>query len=98
MRQPESGLDERAWRTLLVLAVPIAVAGCGSGSPSGGSAASSGATATPTPRPLPEREYKAPVAGGARRASRSVGDVRNAGSRSALQSRLEKASKSLDKA
>jgi hypothetical protein len=80
------------------LAVPIAVAGCGSGAPSGGAAASNGATATPTPRVLTEREYKSLVADGARRVSRSVSNVRGAGSRSGLQSRLETGSKGLDEA
>jgi hypothetical protein len=85
-------------RTFLLLAVLIAIAGCGSGSPSGGSSASRGATATATPRVLTEREYKSLVAAGARTVRKSVREVRGAGSRSGLRSRLETASKRLDEA
>jgi hypothetical protein len=84
-------------RTLLVLLVPLTLAGCGSGSPSGSGAASDG-SATPAPKVLSESEYKALVTDDAHAVSRSLTDVRGAGSRSGLQARLDKAAKSLDKA
>ena len=83
-------------RNLVLLAAPLAVAAVGCGSSSSSSDPSD--TASTAAPPISEQEYQALVEDASKAVSRSLSSVRGAGSRSGLETRLERSATSVEKA